>query len=364
MARIKIFDTNAKKWVYADKSISKAPVKGVDYWTQADQNAIIQQVIDLLGGTPVYGTVDAENNIVLSGNLAEGIYTLKYEDADGNVTVIGALNHTREEATYTNWIPLSTIAPDSTEIYNGKGYKENTRWSSSSLSEIDVTGVYVTGCIQCDPGDTIYLKNIRMNKNDTASNVRHFCYYSGSGNNWTSQDIAAEVKFNAVWDSDGNLMQFTIPNGFSAVCFRLNTSYIGPDSILTINEEITGGKPDSGSIVLTWTDGVKLDKDTGVEGSGDGYGASQHIELEDGYTYTFNQLDNGYGTTYGGANICYYDADGNGLGYELLWDSMSGTNSKTLTPIAGAKTFRVRLYYGSGGYSSIQYFTLTYEKTV
>ena len=64
------------------------PVRGTDYWTAADQSAIIEQVIADLGGTPVFGVVDANNNIILSGNLADGIYTLKYEDADGKVTEI------------------------------------------------------------------------------------------------------------------------------------------------------------------------------------------------------------------------------------------------------------------------------------
>jgi hypothetical protein len=63
---------------------------------------------------------------------------------------------------------------------------------------------------------------------------------------------------------------------------------------------------------------------------------------------------------YGGANICYYDTNGNGLGYELLWDGKNGSDSKVLTPIANAKTFRIRLYYaGDGDFSG---FSVTYEK--
>lgn len=68
----------------------KTPVKGTDYWTEADQESIVQQVITALG-TPVFGTVDADNNIILTGNLADGIYTLKYENAEGNQTDIGTV---------------------------------------------------------------------------------------------------------------------------------------------------------------------------------------------------------------------------------------------------------------------------------
>lgn len=67
------------------------PVKGVDYWTEEDQESIVQQVIDALG-TPVFGTVSEDNVITLSGALVDGTYTVKYEDGTGNVTTIGTLN--------------------------------------------------------------------------------------------------------------------------------------------------------------------------------------------------------------------------------------------------------------------------------
>lgn len=69
----------------------KTPEKYVDYFTASDQEAIVQQVIVALG-TPVFGRVDENNNIILTGKLADGTYTLKYEDADGNVTEIGTVD--------------------------------------------------------------------------------------------------------------------------------------------------------------------------------------------------------------------------------------------------------------------------------
>lgn len=66
------------------------PVKGVDYWTAEDKDEIIQEVVAAMGGS-IYGTVDDDNVIVISGALANGTYTLKYEDSDGNTTDIGTL---------------------------------------------------------------------------------------------------------------------------------------------------------------------------------------------------------------------------------------------------------------------------------
>ena len=68
----------------------KTPVKGVDYWTEADKESIVQEVIVALG-TPVFGRVDADNNIILTGDLVNGTYTLKYENAEGNQTDIGSV---------------------------------------------------------------------------------------------------------------------------------------------------------------------------------------------------------------------------------------------------------------------------------
>lgn len=61
------------------------PIKGVDYWTPADQEQIVQDVIKALG-TPVFGRVENDNTLILSGNLADGTYHIKYENADGKLS--------------------------------------------------------------------------------------------------------------------------------------------------------------------------------------------------------------------------------------------------------------------------------------
>jgi hypothetical protein len=191
------------------------PVRGTDYWTEADKASMIQDVIDALGGSPVFGVVDADNNIVLTGNLADGTYTLKYEDDDGTVTEIGTV---------------------------------------------------------------------------------------------------------------------------------------------TVGEVM----PDSGEVELVWTQ-TKLDKTTGAEGDGSGYYASQHIDLVDGYAYTASQVkDAGSGNTTGAISICYYDANGGYLGYEELWATSGNEQSKVLTPLENAATFRIRLYAGT---IIEERYHVTFEKT-
>lgn len=125
-----------------DGKDGNTPVKGLDYWTPDDQEAIVQQVITALG-TPVFGTVDAENNIILTGNLADGTYTIKYEDAEGNVTEIGTLNHSNvAEPTYTN-----LFVPETATI--------NTRMSGSSQQPTNKDGYVMSGLIQLPEPITI-----------------------------------------------------------------------------------------------------------------------------------------------------------------------------------------------------------------
>ena len=226
-----------------DGADGKTPVRGTDYWTPADQEAIVQQVIAALG-TPVFGRVDGENNIILTGELADGTYTIKYEDADGNVTEIGTID-TTSAPSYTNWIPKSTGIDGS--IYNGKGYKENTRWSLSGGGDVDATGVTVSGYIPVKTGDVIRIKNITMNKNVTDNSCVVCYFWSRTATDGASANAADITNyFNGVFDASGNLTEFTIDANSSlggVKYIRLNTGYIGADSILTINEEISGSTP-------------------------------------------------------------------------------------------------------------------------
>lgn len=42
-------------------------------------------------GTPVFGRVDADKNIITSGDLADGTYTYWYEGKDGKLVEIGTV---------------------------------------------------------------------------------------------------------------------------------------------------------------------------------------------------------------------------------------------------------------------------------
>lgn len=210
------------------------PVKGIDYWTPADQEAIVQQVLTVMG-MHIVGVVGANNDIVFTGNLPEGTYQLKYEDAEGNVQQIGTIEVGAEEL--VNWLPVSVGADGS--IYNADdtpGYKANTRYSASSGAETNYSGCYVTGYIAVKKDQTLRVANMTMDKNAADGNwCFGYMFDTAKANAKKIQvDAVGEYTFDglgAVWNDNGYLTQFTIPeDGF----IRLQASYIGSDSVVTL----------------------------------------------------------------------------------------------------------------------------------
>ena len=132
---------------------------------------VAEEVLARLG-TPVFGRVDAENNIILTGELADGVYTLKYEDADGVVTEIGTLNHI-PAPTYTNLFVLDTA--------------QINKRTNSSGNVGDNPGGFLTDFI--DIGDVmskggtnvLHYKNMYLCtknwRNGTYESMAFICYY-------------------------------------------------------------------------------------------------------------------------------------------------------------------------------------------
>lgn len=94
----------------------------------------------------ITGYVDENNNIIVSGDLASGTYTLKYENQDGTYTEIGTLEVDEIEG-YTNLFSTS-----------GDGFANNTDFSGAS------SGRFLTNYIPCKYGDVIHIKGATLYK--------------------------------------------------------------------------------------------------------------------------------------------------------------------------------------------------------
>lgn len=206
--------------------------------TNDDKNSIISSIIEELGGNPIFG-VDEDNNIIISGDLEEGVYTVKYEMDNGTSINIGKL-------TIGEIINQITHSIDSTgnPFNNGTGYKTGARLSLSSGAEMNTDGYECSGFIQCKKGDIIRIKNIDIS-NESATNI--VCYdinkqpikVNGEQHGTTLYTLFSEygTESNNVYTSALNRIEFlNFPVDVEYI--RIGSKSITSDSILTINQEI------------------------------------------------------------------------------------------------------------------------------
>lgn len=218
---------------------------GNDYvLTDDDKTQIAQMVIIQLGGEPIFGYVDENNTIVLTGNLADGTYSLKYEMEDGSVIDIGELVLSESE-TVINQIPLSTDA-EGNLFNNGQGYKTDYRLSLSGGDETAASGYECTGFIPAKSGDVIRIKGIELTE-ENATNI--ICYdsnknpYRGSLSSGNYGKTLYHL-FVTHGTNDGDVYTATLSRTLADVFdsglayIRIGSKSITADSILTVNQEI------------------------------------------------------------------------------------------------------------------------------
>lgn len=122
---------------------------GADYvLTEADIAEIVRMTIESLGGNPVFGYVDENNNIIVSGNLADGNYTIKYEMEDGTTIDIGELDLDNNiYYVVTNTLTNCANNNSTTQVIKGQSYVAViTPNSGYELKSVSVTmgGVNIT----------------------------------------------------------------------------------------------------------------------------------------------------------------------------------------------------------------------------
>lgn len=231
-----------------EKAQARANIGALSMLNPNDRELIVQEVITALG-TPVFGRVDENNNIILTGELAEGNYTVKYEDSDGAVIDVGTIEKTPE---VVNQIPLSINADGSQYVgENGEdGYKVGYRINSSG-GETAESGCSVTGYIPIKKGDIIYFKNCDFyTSGGVASKLRvalykadftlHQAIYAYQLVTTTSYAYLID-NINTTGDS-GHITSFTIRDNYgdfkNGGYLRIGMGSMNSSEIITINQEI------------------------------------------------------------------------------------------------------------------------------
>lgn len=183
--------------------------------------------------------------------VMDGVDITETAYADGLVqieAVTGSVVITASAIWITNYVNQLPLALDTDgSIYNGCGYKAGYRLSSSGADE-EMASMYTTGFIPCKYGDYIYLRNVTFQYGASSATNQRLSFYDAQMNHLgqTNANMAAGITLNGesavVLDSKNIYTQLAVGDGSidctNAAFFRLNGTYIGEDSIITVNEPI------------------------------------------------------------------------------------------------------------------------------
>ena len=139
--------TNNLKGVCVAKNQGSANV-GKILAVGTDGNLILVDMPEGGASGDVIGTIDENNNIILTGELAKETYTIKYENADGSYTDIGTLD-LQEKPKYTNFADPSS-----------SDWAENSRLNSSATVTGNCAGCVATNFIRATKGQTVEIKGV------------------------------------------------------------------------------------------------------------------------------------------------------------------------------------------------------------
>ena len=240
----------------------------------------------------VVGYVDSENNIVLSGKLADGTYKLKYEMEDGKKLDVGSVTFT--SAPFTNL--ADPTSPD---------WLPDHRLSFTTGEARELVGHLFTNFIPAKAGDVIRVKGLDM-LTYTAGYHLAICGYKadksyGGGAVYTSasQSQSGDGAKDMI-TVDGDIQTYTLMErkgasnsansslAYIRIDGVLKSGYTSNDVIITVNEEIVSSddsnKPSyTNQIPLSvasdgtpfnggqgWKTGFRMSLSSGGESSADG----------------------------------------------------------------------------------------------
>lgn len=98
---------------------------------------IVQQLIDALGGYPVFGTIDENKVITITSAFANGIYTLAIENEDGTVDEVCEFTYEGAVVEIVNLLETAVGADGA--VFNSVGYMDGKYLTGSN----NVTPIYV-----------------------------------------------------------------------------------------------------------------------------------------------------------------------------------------------------------------------------
>ena len=224
--------TSNKATTATEKTAYSATITANDGYTLDDATVSVK-----MGGVDITGTAYS-NGVISIGSVTGNV----------SITVVAA---TVVVDTYTNRVPTSIDTDGS--IFNGTGYMENYRLSSSGATKADDYDC-VSGYIKVSPGDVIRIDNASDSSYEwyDTSTANYLCAYNSSFGyigGCTPQQGGTTYGDSQIWESmslvDG-VSVITLADLSSIAYIRVsgnvwikNAAAYGPGMIITVNEEIT-----------------------------------------------------------------------------------------------------------------------------
>lgn len=139
----------------------------------------------------------------------------------------------KQKQGYTNLISTATATPGGTEIYNGVGYKDGYRWSSSAKTETAYASGRISGWIPFVSGGTYRIKNFYMSTSSGYVDGGYLILYGDNGT-ITTKIIG---RFNENYDAATDTYVWREMNS-GWKYFRISAYKCEEAPIVTMNEEI------------------------------------------------------------------------------------------------------------------------------
>lgn len=267
------------------------PVRGLDYFTQGDQDSMISEIILRMGGNPIFGVVYPDNSIVVQGIIADGTYSLSYQMEDGRIVPVGNFE---VESDYFHAIESNTTfctnSNSDTSIVHGGYYTASIIADAGYVvSSVKVTmgGVDITSTAV--KGSTITIENVTGALKITASAVLDTSKPRGNVANPSSPD----------WITDGRFSS-TAENYYKECTGCIVTNYISakPGDVIRVKGlKINGATNSEYARVATFDINKKYINYlvTGAKSTVSGEGALEQVSV-DGDIMTYTILMHGDGT--------------------------------------------------------------------
>ncbi len=127
--------------------------------TETDKALIAAQVIESLGGNPIFGYVDEDTNTVVLENAPDGEYTIAYINDNGDIIPIGEMvKDTNVYYSITNNLTNCTNSNSAKSVVAGGSYAATI--SANSGYALDSVSVTMGGSAVSVSGGTISIANV------------------------------------------------------------------------------------------------------------------------------------------------------------------------------------------------------------